>query len=559
VDSTTAPPSCASSHGEAVALAPPLLALIGRLRSRDGRPEAAREVARALGADDLIIFSRDPELGVILPALGFPQTLPRGREWPEFLTRCIEQGCGEADLPIFGGTEGRASVVGCAAGGEAIVAVVGGQPRRGELAAFCLLLPVISGSFQGEMAEVRADGHAATARDVAQRAEALSQALDAARRNLEEALRAAREGDRRKDEFLAMLGHELRNPLAPVLNAVQVMRALSSDHPALRRAQDVVERQIHSLTRLVDDLLDVSRITRGKIELRQAPVELADVIRNAIETNRPLMESQRHELSITVPPDAVWLYADATRLEQVLANLLNNAAKYTTPGGKIWLSAVREGDQALVRVRDTGIGIAPELLPKVFDIFVQEERSLDRTQGGLGLGLTLVKNLAQMHGGSVEVHSDGPGKGSEFVLRLPVPARPPQPQIAPSAVEELSVPSLCVLVVDDNRDAAETLGDLLELWGHTVTLAFDGAAALARAGETSPDMMLLDIGLPGIDGYEVARLLRAQGHDRVVLVALTGYGQEEDRRKALDAGFDLHMTKPVDPNALKAALRARPS
>jgi len=550
----TAPRSCASYPAEAVALSPALLTLIGQLDNRKTRSAVAHELARQLGADDLLLFIRDPALGVLLPALGFPQTLPTGREWPEFLRRCEERGHWEGDLPSLG--EGRVPVAawGCR-GGKALVVLLGGQPRPGELASFCLLLPALSGTFEGEIGEVIAAGQAATAREVAERAEALAQALESTRRNLEEALRTSREADRRKDEFLAMLGHELRNPLAPVLNALQVMRMVPPEQPTFGRAQEVIERQIHSLARLVDDLLDVSRISRGKIELRKAQVDLVEVARQAVETSRPLMEARRHELSITVPQDHLWLHADITRLEQVLANLLNNAAKYTPPGGRIWLTAEREGDQAVLRVRDTGLGIARELQPRIFDIFVQEERSLERAQGGLGLGLALVKNLTQLHDGTVEVRSDGPGSGSEFILRLPLRADLPENGAAPSAAAiEFSSRQLRVLVVDDNRDAAETLGELLSLWGHQVSLAFDGNTALDQAQTMALNVVLLDIGLPGIDGYEVARRLRSCGRSDLGLVALTGYGLEADRRRALEEGFDLHLTKPVDPAELEAAL-----
>ncbi|MFN3653269.1 MAG: ATP-binding protein [Armatimonadota bacterium] len=435
--------------------------------------------------------------------------------------------------------------------------LIGGAATGDELSALCLLLPLISGAVQGEMAEVRAAGHAATARHVAEQAEGLAQALDVARRNLEGALREARDADRRKNEFLAMLGHELRNPLAPVLSALEVMRSLGTSDPALSRAREVIERQVHSLTRLVDDLLDVSRITRGKIELRKASVELVQVIRHAVETSQPLIQSRDHHLTLELPDEPLWLSADAARLEQILANLLNNAAKYTPDGGEICVIAKRVGGLAEVRIRDNGIGIPRELLPSIFEIFVQQERSLDRAQGGLGLGLALVKNLVQMHGGDVEARSEGRGRGSEFIVRLPM--LPAVPELDAMPLETLHRPKspLRVLVVDDNRDAAVTMGDLLELWDHEVSLAFDGLTALERARELAPDVVLLDIGLPGMDGYEVARRLRSEGYSEMLLIALTGYGQEEDRRRALEVGFDQHMTKPVDPDALKSALRSR--
>ena len=293
--SRTAPPSCASFPAEAVPLSPAVLALIGQLADRAGRPAVAEALARELGADDLILFIRDPALGVLLPALGFSQTLPAGREWPQFLQQCEERGRWEGDVPGFEEGAGRIHALACTCP-NALLVLLGGQPHPGALASLCLLLPTLAGSFQIEMGEVIAAGQAATAREVAERAEALAQALEATRKNLEEALRAAKEADRRKDEFLAMLGHELRNPLAPVLNALEVMRSIPPDHPAFGRAREVITRQVHSLTRLVDDLLDVSRISGGKIELRKARVDLVAIAQQVADNNRPLIEARDQEL-----------------------------------------------------------------------------------------------------------------------------------------------------------------------------------------------------------------------------------------------------------------------
>jgi len=374
--------------------------------------------------------------------------------------------------------------------------------------------------------------------------------------------RSIREADRRKDEFLAMLAHELRNPLAPISNAVEIMRLRGPEHSELDWARDVIARQVQHLVRLVDDLLDVSRITRGKIRLKLEPIDLAAVVSNAVETSRPLIEGRRHRFVADMPTEAIWVKADPARLAQVLANLLNNAAKYTEEGGSIRISVARDGGQAVVRVRDSGVGIPPEMLAGIFDLFTQVDRTLDRSQGGLGIGLTLVQRLVQMHGGSVEAQSDGPGQGSEFVVRLPMLTafQPPRLATPPPAERESAAGHLRILVVDDNADAAVSLSMLLRLDGHEVHMVHSGPAALDAVRELRPDVVMLDIGLPEMDGYEVARRLRAEpGGADLSLVAVTGYGQDEDQRRCRAAGFDHHLVKPVDPQALSTLLTSMPA
>jgi signal transduction histidine kinase/CheY-like chemotaxis protein len=363
------------------------------------------------------------------------------------------------------------------------------------------------------------------------------------------------EANRGKDEFLAMLAHELRNPLAPVLNAAHVLRAGAGGEDAAA-AQEMIERQTRHMARLVDDLLDVSRITRGKIQLRPEPIELSRVVERAVDSTRPLSEARRHTVEVNVPPGPLRVLADATRVEQVLANLLNNAAKYTEEGGHISLTAAAEGEEAVIRVRDNGIGIAPDMLPRVFDLFMQAHSTLDRALGGLGIGLTLVRRLVELHGGTIEAHSEGPGKGSEFVVRLPLLERPgPGPAPEPAAPAAARASPQRVLVVDDNRDAAESLALMLRLDGHEVRVAHDGPAALEAAHAFGPEVVLLDIGLPRMSGHEVAARLLQQPHGgRRLLVAMTGYGQDEDRRRSRDAGFDHHLVKPVDPQTLRDLL-----
>jgi PAS domain S-box-containing protein len=362
------------------------------------------------------------------------------------------------------------------------------------------------------------------------------------------------DSDRRKDEFLAVLAHELRNPLAPIRNSLQLLRMGEGNGEILEQARRVMERQLEHMVHLIDDLLDVSRITRGKILLRKERVDLATAVQSALEASRPQITASNHEFTATLPSEPIDLDADPTRLSQVFSNLLTNAVKYTDRAGRIWLTAERLSNHAVVTVRDTGIGIPAEHLPHVFEMFSQGAPALERSQGGLGIGLSLVKGLVEMHGGTVEAYSDGPGKGSQFTVRLPVldtlarPSVEPDPDASASAA---SSPSR-ILVVDDNRDSVESLAMVLRLHGHQVQTARDGVEAVQAAAAFRPNLVLLDIGLPKMNGYEAARRIRH--HDwgkRMVLVAMTGWGQDEDKRRALEAGFDHHMTKPVDPVALE--------
>ena len=364
---------------------------------------------------------------------------------------------------------------------------------------------------------------------------------------------ALREADRRKDEFLAMLGHELRNPLAPIRNALEVLRLHCDGDPVAVQMGEMMLRQVTHMVRLVDDLLDVSRIARGKIELRKERLQMAPVLLRAAEGARPFLDERRHRLEVVLPPEALWVEGDPARLEQVLANLLSNAAKYTGPGGLIRLSAAREGDEVVVRVRDDGIGIRPEMLTRIFEMFAQADRVPGRMAEGLGLGLSLVKNLMEMHGGTATARSDGPGRGSEFEVRLPAAATP-EGAAAAARPSRQKMASIRVLIVDDNEDAAHSLALLLRLsGGHEVRVAHDGQAALAAAREFRPAAVLLDIGLPkGMDGHEVARRLRGEAATGAAfLIAVTGYGQEDDRRRSREAGFDAHLVKPVAPDALQ--------
>ena len=393
------------------------------------------------------------------------------------------------------------------------------------------------------------------------------------------------EADRRKDQFLAILAHELRNPLSPMQSVIEIMRLSDVPDPSVHGALDVLDRQVQKMRRLVDDLLDVSRITRDKIHMQLQPLEVSAVIAAGVQSCKPLLEARRHRLTVSLPGDPLWVRGDPTRLEQILENVLNNAAKYTDPGGRIAITLEREdasapggGAEVVLRVQDNGVGASPAMLPRLFELFIQADHSLDRAQQGLGIGLSLVRNLVQMHGGTVSLHSEGIGRGMEVVIRLPAlpPASGSQP-VPPSVTKGAPRQSLRILIVDDNADSAEMLATLLRLWGYTSEVARSGPQGIELASASRPDVVLLDIGMPGMDGYEVAKRLRqldspepvgggsedpareAPGElaQRMTLVALTGYGQEDDRRRSKAAGFDHHLTKPVDREALRRLLRER--
>ena len=366
--------------------------------------------------------------------------------------------------------------------------------------------------------------------------------------------KALREADRLKDEYLAMLAHELRNPLAPIRNSLQIMKMPGADAEMLAQAREMAERQVQHMARLLDDLLDVSRISRGRIELRNQSVDVRSLVQRTVEAVRPFIEEHGHELTLSLPSEPTRVYGDPTRLEQVLMNLLNNAAKYTNSGGKIWMSAEQVDGEVVLRVRDNGVGISPSMLSSIFDLFVQAQRREDRTQGGVGIGLTLVRKLVELHKGKVEASSPGLAQGSEFVVRLPALATDAEPEKRNSDANTASrqqAPGRRILVVDDNTDAAESLAILLRLKGNEVRVAYEGRSALSTAREFHPELIFLDIGMPVMDGYAVAKQIRLEKEvSDATLIALTGWGQESDRRRSQEAGFDLHLVKPVDPDVL---------
>jgi signal transduction histidine kinase len=376
-----------------------------------------------------------------------------------------------------------------------------------------------------------------------------------ARKLLEQTQEALKDADRRKDEFLAMLAHELRGPLAPLGNMLEILKHADGDLDLLRQARDTMERQFTQLVRLVDDLLDVGRITSNRLELRKERTELAPILREVVENGRVMTECFAHEVTLTLPAEPVSVNADPTRLAQVFHNLFHNACKYTPPGGHVRITAERHGEEVAVRVEDDGIGIAPSDIGSVFDMFVQVDKSLERSQGGLGIGLTLVKQLVEMHGGSVEARSEGLGRGTVFTVRLPILVEKTALESLPVVAAPVGVVSRRFLVVDDNVDSAESLTTLLSITGHETRTEHDGLAAVAAAETFRPEVILLDIGLPKLNGLAAARRIREQPWGKaMVLIALTGWGQEENRRHSKEAGFDAHMTKPVDLDALMKLL-----
>lgn len=386
------------------------------------------------------------------------------------------------------------------------------------------------------------------------------------RRRVQDALRqqteTLKETDRKKDEFLATLAHELRNPLAPIRSALQIMKLAKDNTSVIEQSRAMMERQLEQLVRLVDDLLDVSRISRGTIELQKERIELATVIRTALESCEALIKQHGHELTVTMPDEVVYLDADKVRLAQVLCNLLNNAAKYSDKGGRIGLSAERRGNDMVLRVKDSGVGIRADMLAKVFDLFMQVDRSLEKSQSGLGIGLTIVKQLVEMHGGQIEAKSGGHGQGSEFIILLPIAPSPTVPRPAELDGVPAGPPTRRrILVVDDNVDVAQSLAMMLEMMGNEVHMAHDGQQGVEAAAALRPELILLDIGMPKLNGYEACRRIRQEPWGQgIVLAALTGWGQDEDKRRSQEAGFDVHLVKPVKPSMLEIVLaQVRPA
>lgn len=537
--------------------------LLQPLAQAAGRSAAALKLARALGAGELLLFVRDPALDVMLPAPGMPKTVPGGPLWRTFLRRCLHEPrpAGEVDVRDGAPLPARAIVH----GGAALV-LLGGEVTEDALQQLEQDFPLFSALLEAQQALHIGRAEAEEAREAAARAHDLARALDTARAAVAEANLQLRGEHERKDEFLAMLSHELRNPLSPLVNAIALLRRSKSATAELTDRQlDIMSRQLQQLTRLVDDLLEVSRISRGLIELRREPIRLSEVLQHAADAVQPLVQACRHDLRLGGMDLPVYVNGDAVRLTQVFANLLGNAAKYTDPGGRISASIVSDEQRVSVVVHDNGIGIPQDMLTRVFELFTQVPDSRSRAAGGLGIGLTLVRRLVELHGGRVSAYSRGAGHGSTFTVSLPQLVRLPGPaeswRPSSSGRKEAADRSfaatagLRVLVVDDNRDSGETMLALLELMGAKVRLAHDGPGALQAAAEFDPHLVMLDIGLPGMDGYQVAACLRQRPGMHAHLVALTGYGSARDRERALQAGFDQHLVKPLAPEAMEALLK----
>jgi signal transduction histidine kinase/ActR/RegA family two-component response regulator len=535
--------------------------LLQALAAPSGRAGAASELARAVGARELLLFVKDPALDVMLPAPGMPKTVGGGPRWRAFLQRCLSDGRAQALVDLPAGEEVAAQAI--SRDGAAVI-LLGELPSGALLDELEEHFPLLAALLVAQQALRIERAEAAEARAAAARAHELAQALDNARASSAELNLQLRHEHARKDEFLAMLAHELRNPLSPLVNSIELLRrtTVAGDEQTAHQLA-VMGRQLQHLTRLVDDLLDVSRVSRGLIELRRERVPLGEILDDAMEAVRPLIQDRAHSVQRGEVPPRAGVHGDRVRLTQVFTNLLANAAKYTDIGGRIVLSVVLDEHRVSVVLQDNGIGMPQDMLSRVFDMFAQVPSAQTRSQGGLGIGLTLVRRLVELHGGRVSAYSRGEGQGSTFtvslpLVMLPVPAPAAVPVAAAVPLPDRTAPAPAgparVLVVDDNRDGAESMAALIQMMGADVRIAHDGPQALHLAQAQLPDLILLDIGLPGIDGYETARRLRRLPGLQARLVALTGYGAAQDRERAMSAGFDEHLVKPLAPAALQALL-----
>jgi signal transduction histidine kinase len=536
---------------------PAVRPLLNLLAPVENRCDAAQEVARALRADRVLLYVRDPLLQVMLPAPGMPKTLAGGPRWREFLHRCLRENrpAGTVDLP----PDDEVPVQAVARDGAALV-FVGGSPDAAAVDLIEEEFPLLAALLVAQQVLQIERAEAAGAREAAAHAQDLAKALDRARAASAELNIQLRHEHERKDEFLAVLAHELRNPLSPLVNSVEILRRSgSAGEERVARQLEVMARQLQQLTRLVDDLLDVSRVSRGLIELKRERLQLEEILDDAAEAARPQLEACSHQLVRGGLPAGITVHGDRVRLTQVFANLLSNAAKYTDPGGRVIMSVVLDQHRVSVVVQDTGIGIPQDMLSRIFDMFTQVPSAQARSQGGLGIGLTLVRRLVELHGGRISAYSRGVGQGSTFTVSLPqvvMAATAPPAPVASIAPMPPGGPLPRVLVVDDNQDGAETMAALLAFMGAEPRVANDGHQALQMVAEFDPHLVLLDIGLPGMDGYEMARRLRRLPHVHARLVALTGYGAAQDRKRALDAGFDEHLVKPVSADVMQQLLQS---
>jgi len=541
-----------------------------RLQLPETRQDGLKALAVYAQAKEAYLFGKDAELSIYLPAQGLPQTMPHAAWWHAFFEQCETGTCVSGLMPSpKNGEEIHCSVV-VERLGLSILVLLGVELESSVAAQLQALLPLIGAKLAVERAAASAAGHAAAAREASSQARSLNAALDANRRELQkafellekelavrrEAEKKLRETDRKKDEFLAMLAHELRNPLAPINMAAQLIKLPSSSQRQVEQASQIITRQVAHMSSLLDDLLDVSRVTRGRIVLEKEAVDVKGVIADAIEQSKSIVQLKQHQLDVHLTGETVYVDGDKTRLVQIIANVLINAAKYTPSQGSIGLRLDATEEEVLIRISDNGIGIDAELLPHIFELFTQAPRSSDRSQGGLGIGLALVKSLVELHKGSLSAHSRGLNLGSEFTIRLPRYKHPLHISVSNVKNDPLvSEGALSILVIDDNVDAASTLAAFMESLGHGVLTGHSAKEAMELTASQDFDVLVLDIGLPDMDGYELAKKIRGiKACEDAVLVALTGYGQPQDKELAREAGFDVHLTKPADFKKLMKVL-----
>lgn len=535
------------------------LQLIAALAQQSERQGAARQLARFYQADDLIIFSRDQQVGLFLPAPGFSQNLKDSKAWQLFFKNCIHNSRATAHLQ-FSHSDVPVPVLGINGLNDIIIVFVSEQCVVDEDDELFQLSPLLAHAFKAEGQSEALVAQTRLAREKEMSANLLAQSLEKARNRLATTLGAARQAeealrlaDKRKDEFLAILAHELRNPLAPIGNGIELLKHAQDNPQILLDVRKMMDTQLRQMTRLIDDLMDVSRITRGKVTLQKQAVPLKELLDSAIEGAKPFINQQQHRLRLNMPEDVIMVNADTTRLAQVFLNLLNNAAKYSEPGGSITIVVKAVTDEVTISIQDTGVGLDAKELISIFGMFVQADAVATYSRGGLGIGLTLVKKLVELHQGSVIAKSPGRGKGSEFVVTLPRihKKQGPSPEMqrkAPAA----PLKQLKVLVVDDNEPSAHSMCMVAELLGHQTQIAFTGEEALAKAKRFQPQIVLLDIGLPDISGYEVCRTLRANPLFKDTLfVAQTGWGQTKDKLMGKEAGFDHYLVKPLNMSDLE--------
>ncbi|WP_418316958.1 ATP-binding protein [Piscinibacter sakaiensis] len=525
------------------------LDLMIELARPERRVEACRRLAEHLGADEVVLLVNDPTLGQPIPALGTPQTIRGGRAWRRFVLQCSADGEYQAMVDLAGDAPRPATA--CCRAGAAIV-LIGGPADSQALVVVRRQLPLLAALLCAEQQHRMLGAEVEIAKEAAARAQIVSAALEAARADATRLNGQLAEEHARKDEFLSMLAHELRNPLSGVLAAAQLLRLKGTGAPAGDRAVAVVERQARQLARLVDDLTDVARVNQGRIELKLERIDLRQAIENAVEANRHAFDAKNNLLDIQLGDQPLLVRGDSARLTQVFSNLLHNASKYTDPGGRITVELRQEGQTAVVRVADNGIGISEDMLPLVFEMFKQAPVAIARSQGGLGMGLTLVRKLLAMHNGSVEAHSDGKGRGSCFTVRLPLDLNAAEESPSEASGTGPQQRPLRVMVVDDNHDAADSVAELIVAMGHQVEVAHSGNEALDVLGYQPLDLLILDLGLPDIDGFSLARTARSRRGDTLRIVALTGYDGSEIRRASADAGFDAHFVKPCSRATLDA-------